>query len=426
MLFQLGVILAVGLRLSQGACDGCEREDSVLLQQQAKGPTPLRPRKLKRAKVVSLTAQSPEDDLKDYTFEDYVASYGKKYDAKEYKERKTIFEKQMKEVIEHNANPHRTFDMGVNDFTDWKPEELKKLRGLTKNRAKTGEVSKASKEARAEAGTAQVTSWDWRYDSDDVVVTPVKNQGHCGSCWAFAATATVESAVAIATGLLTILAPQPMVSCAANPRHCGGTGGCDGATAQIGFEFVKNSTLTYEEVVGYKSYWGQTGACTDEMKGHFSMYPVVSISGHVTNPTNDYEALVAALVTHGPQAISVDASHWSPYQSGIANFCDVDTNVEINHAAVLMGYGVEDDLKYWTVRNSWGTLWGEDGYIRLIRHDDEGSYCGWDKTPSHGSLCEDESDIKQQWVCGTCGILFDTSYVVGANYVGMGEGDVNR
>lgn len=71
------------------------------------------------------------------------------------------------------------------------------------------------------------------------------------------------------------------------------------------------------------------------------------------------------------KAISVDASGWSPYKKGIADFCHTGSNIDIDHAVVLMGYGIEDGTKYWSVRNSWGTLWGEQGYIRLIRHDNE-------------------------------------------------------
>lgn len=102
-----------------------------------------------------------------------------------------------------------------------------------------------------------------------------------------------------------------------------------------------------------------------------------------------------------------------------------DRNIDIDHAVVLMGYGEENGVKYWTIRNSWGTLWGEDGYIRLIRHEKEQTHCGYDRTPMDGSACADEH-VTEQYVCGTCGILFDTSYPTGAHFVGVGSGDVNR
>mmetsp|Transcript_86741 Transcript_86741/g.137630 ORF Transcript_86741/g.137630 Transcript_86741/m.137630 type:complete len:423 (-) Transcript_86741:102-1370(-) len=415
------LILAIGLHLvrCEGTCSGCE-DGSVLLQNGPVGKAMFQAEHEEGSLVAAVFDEDPDETLEGYTFEAYMKEYGKKYSGQELEQRKTIFEASYKMVKEHNAG-RSTFEMGINEYSDWTPEELKSLRGLRKNRRKTGASS--SKEFRVESASKIPIAFDWR-DQDDVV-SPVKNQGHCGSCWAFAATATVESAVAIAEGSLTVLAPQPMVSCAQNPRHCGGTGGCDGATAQIGFEYVMNHSLTYEEVVGYKSFWGKSQECSLKMQTHVAAYPVASISGFVTNPTNDYLALMEALVTHGPQAVSVDASGWSPYQSGIANFCDVAENIDIDHAVVLVGYGNGGSIGYWTVRNSWGTMWGEEGYIRLIRHEEEDSYCGWDNTPSHGSLCADEN-VTQQYVCGTCGILFDTSHVVGANYVGMGSGDINR
>lgn len=440
------LILAIGLHLvrCEGTCEGCE-DGNVLLQKGPGAPGQAAqqdgleadlydedPRELLGDNTLaedldpndlegSVYDEDPDETLKGYTFEDYVKEFGKKYSKEDYALHKKIFDEQYKLVVDHN-NKQTTFTLGINEYTDWTPEELKSLRGLRKNRRKTGASS--SKEFKVDKTTSTLPlAFDWR-DEDDIV-SPVKNQGHCGSCWAFAATAVVESAVAIAEGSLTVLAPQPMVSCAQNPRQCGGTGGCDGATAQIGFEYVMNVSLTYEEVDGYESFWGHTGECTPEIKFHVAQYPVASISGFVTNPTNDYQALMEALVTFGPQAISVDASHWSPYQSGIADFCDVSENIDIDHAVVLVGYGTEGATSYWTIRNSWGTMWGEEGYIRLIRHAEEGAHCGWDNTPSHGSLCADEK-VTQQYVCGTCGILFDTSHVIGASYVGVGSGDVNR
>ena len=216
-----------------------------------------------------------------------------------------------------------------------------------------------------------------------------------------------------------------MVSCAKSPRKCGGTGGCEGATAQIGYKFVMENPLTYEETVNYESFWGSTGACSGLMQDRFSSYPVVKVDNYVTNPTNKLGALMEALVTKGPQALNVDASQWSPYSRGIADFCPINKNIDVDHVVVLMGYGQEEGPKYWSVRNSWGTLWGESGYIRLARHDDEEKHCGYDRTPLDGTGCEDEN-VTEQYVCGTCGLLFDTSYPTGAHYVGVGMGNVKR
>ncbi|CAE7213381.1 CEP1 [Symbiodinium pilosum] len=223
---------------------------------------------------------------------------------------------------------------------------------------------------------------------------------------------------------LTVLSPQQLVSCAENPDHCGGTGGCDGSTSELAMDYIIDHGLTYEEVIPYGSFFGAPVACDTAMQYHAMSYKMVSITGWVKTTTNSLSDVMHAIVNYGPLAISVDASHWSPYSSGIANPCDIDGNVDIDHAVGLVGYGVDGGKKYWTVRNSWGATWGENGYIRLERQDDE-SYCGTDHTPHHGSACEAEPDTPVT-VCGTCGILYDVSYPTGAEVMGVGSGDVDR
>ncbi|CAE7437193.1 CTSL [Symbiodinium natans] len=265
-------------------------------------------------------------------------------------------------------------------------------------------------------------SLDWR-DSEPCVVSPAKNQGHCGSCWAFATTGVVESHAAIASGVLTILSPQQLVTCAENKFHCGGTGGCDGSTSELAMDYIKKYGMTYEDVIPYVSFFGDEPKCSDTMKYRAMAYKMVTIEGWVKTETNSYEAVMHALVNYGPLAISVDASHWSPYSSGIANPCSIKKNVDIDHAVGLVGFGEEDGKMYWTVRNSWGATWGEKGYIRLERQDKK--YCGMDSTPHHGSACEADPDTPVK-VCGTCGILYDVSYPTGAAVVGVGKGTVDR
>jgi len=247
-------------------------------------------------------------------------------------------------------------------------------------------------------------SVDWRNQG---VVTSVKDQGHCGSCWAFASTAVLESHVALQSGLLYDLSPQQIAMCAPNPDHCGGTGGCEGATSELAFDYVAGAGILEEYQLGYQAYYGTDSACgvTSEMS------PVATINGYVKLPENNYTALMNAVAQVGPVAVSVDASNWHSYSSGIFNGCN-QVNPDINHAVVLVGYGEDDGQKYWLVRNSWSPSYGESGYIRVARLDTEDQLCGMDITPQDGTACEgDDTPVK---VCGTCGILYDSAYPTGA------------
>jgi cathepsin L len=246
---------------------------------------------------------------------------------------------------------------------------------------------------------------DWRTKG---IVTAVKDQGHCGSCWAFASTAVIESHVAKNSGLLFDLSVQQMAMCAPNPNKCGGTGGCAGSTAEIAFDYVSKSTGLYQEYqYSYASYYGSDYACTIPTTGA----PVATIGGFVKLPENNYTALMNAVAQLGPIAISVDASTFGAYKSGIHDGCN-QVNPDINHAVVLMGYGNEAGKDYWLVRNSWAPGYGEKGYIKVLRTSDEEGRCGMDVTPHDGSACEGEDDAVK--VCGTCGILYDTAYPLGA------------
>jgi cathepsin L len=246
---------------------------------------------------------------------------------------------------------------------------------------------------------------DWRNAG---IVTPVKDQGQCGSCWAFASTAVLESAAAKATGLLFELSPQQIAMCSPNPDSCGGTGGCQGATAEIAFDYVASSAGMYQEYqIPYSAYSGKNAACATTPTG----VPKVSISGYVQLPANNYTALMNAIATVGPVAVSVDAS-WGGYESGIFKGCSTDKNVDIDHAVTLVGYGEDNGEKYWLVRNSWSPSWGEKGYIRVARSDDDENNCGTDSTPQDGTACA--GDNTPQKVCGVCGILSDSAYVLGA------------
>ena len=192
-------------------------------------------------------------------------------------------------------------------------------------------------------------------------MTEVKNQGQCGSCWAFSATETLESHIALAMKQTApVLELQQLVSCVANPDKCGGSGGCDGATQPLAFAYTETTGLSLESSY---SYTGQTGTC-DTSK----VAPVETNTGLVQLPTNSYTALIGAVATVGPIAISVAAGGfgWQLYSGGVyTGSCGYD----MDHALPLVCYEEDSGKLYWLVRNSWGSSWGESGYIRMHRDD---------------------------------------------------------
>jgi len=250
-------------------------------------------------------------------------------------------------------------------------------------------------------------SVDWRTASPPIV-SDVKDQGGCGSCWAFATTEEVESAVAQATGQLLILSPQNVVDCTPNPQQCGGTGGCNGATAELGLGYIHDKGIASDADYPYHAV---TQQCDE------TIAKAATVKGFVKLPENNYTALMTAVATIGPIAISVAAGAWSSYGGGVYTGCD--GQVDIDHAVQLVGYGVDNSegspMPYWIVRNSWGGGWGESGYIRILRHDDGDmtKWCAIDPTPGDGSGCQ--GGPPQVTVCGSCGIWYDTCYPVGGS-----------
>merc|ERR1711944_285793 len=347
-------------------------------------------------------------DLRTRTkFNEFVAKYNKQYESPaHYHERLAIFSENLKMIEQHNREEH-SWKMAVNKFADLTHEEFKATyaSGLL-NIAKPQGLA-APKSTKKINLKDLPESKDWR---DDGVVTAVKDQGMCGSCWAFATVETLESYLAIETGNDAIeLSAQQITSCTPNPLHCGGTGGCSGSIPEIGFTYSHMFGIVTEAEYPYTSgHTGRTGDCEYDAE---SQTASAYNRGYETLPHNDFDVFMNHVATIGPLAISSDASRWSFYSSGVFDGCSYDSNIEINHAIQVVGYGSEGGQDYWLVRNSWGSNWGESGYIKLKRESE--AVCGTDSTPMMGTGCEGDGNSVQK-VCGQCGILFDNAYPIGA------------
>jgi len=204
---------------------------------------------------------------------------------------------------------------------------------------------------------------------------------------------------------LSDLAEQQILDCTSNPDQCGGTGGCGGGTPQLAYTQIQAmGGLASEWTYPYTSYFGSNFEC--KFNGS-AQNPMVQLSGFEVLPSNEYTPLMTQAAS-GPVAISVDASSWFAYESGVYNGCN-QTNPDIDHAVQLVGYGTDPQLgDFWLVRNSWSPNWGESGYIRLMRTSTV--QCGTDNHPSDGMGCK--NGPPSVTVCGTCGILFDNSYPI--------------
>jgi len=205
------------------------------------------------------------------------------------------------------------------------------------------------------------------------------------------------------------LSYEQLVDCVPNPQECGGQGGCRGATAELAFKYVSQHGLGARGA--YRGYQhGGDGQCRPPAQ------PAGSIEAFERLPENRLRPLLEAVARRGPVVVSVDASNWTSYRSGVFDSCE--RNATVNHAVLLVGYGTDAaaGMDYWLIRNSWGAAWGEGGFIRLQRHgSDEGEagHCGTDKAPQQGVGCR--GGPKEIPVCGMCGVLSDSSYPLGVH-----------
>lgn len=353
-------------------------------------------------------------------FTAFKQRHGRTYEenSQEHQMRLDIFRRRAAEVDRLNSRPGRLWTAGLNILSDRTDEELSVLKGWkpsSRNRQ-----SQTQKQYLADVENAILPdSSDWLHLSN---MAMIRDQGGCGSCWAVTSTTVLDAHSEIHASNQTF-STQQIVDCVPNPNACGGTGGCEGATVELAFQYVMMAGAKDPDTYG--AYTATTGSCdwtpthstTPSMKTltEFSTEADVfsapegapgldfGMRGWQRLPANTYKPLLHAVHTYGPVAVALAANDIMMYDKGIFDECE---DWVVNHAVTLVGYGVDGGEKYWLVQNSWGSYWGENGRIRISRSDDEEGHCGMDKDPQAGIACKGETEAVK--VCGTCGILFDS------------------
>ena len=294
-------------------------------------------------------------------YDEFIKKHNKPYhnNKSEYLQRYNIFKQNLYKIYQHNLHADaglHTYRMGVNEHADMTWNEFKlKMKGYTHIEHS---VYRSANTITYDKSIIQhvkdtVKEVDWVSKG---VVSEVKNQGQCGSCWAFSATGSIESANAISTGKLVELSEQELVDCS-TPE---GNNGCNGGLMDYAFQWViDNKGICAEQSYEYTA--SGPNQCS------ISCDSVVHISGFKDIPEGDEDSLLTAVATVGPISIAIEADQESFqfYSSGVL---DTECGTQLDHGVLLVGYGTtEDGIDFWNVKNSWGASWGNQGYIKLIR-----------------------------------------------------------
>jgi len=278
-------------------------------------------------------------------FAAYKAKYGKSFGAEENMRHENYL-RTVAKINNHNAEYDQgkhTWFMGENEFMDWTQEELDNRNGFKSfNVEYTGVYVPRGHSA---------DSVDWR---DQGAVNAVKDQGQCGSCWAFSTVASLEGQEAIVNGKLPDCSEQQLVDC--DP----GSSGCNGGLMTAAFTYIKGQGKHGIDTQTSYPYTARDGTCDKSKTGDENDVCSV-INGYTELPGGDESALQDAVANIGPISIAANASPWSSYSGGIF---DGSCSNALNHGIAMVGFNTAEN--YWIIRNSWGTSWGENGYMRMV------------------------------------------------------------
>jgi len=306
-----------------------------------------------------------EQQLKTFTWRDewehFKLNYKKSYaspneEAKRFK----VFKKNMVLIAGHNHKKSlgfHGFTLGVNEFADMEQGEVVAERNGFRHKSLKSNYTKGLGATFLRPLHVKLPNEvDWRSEG---YVTPVKNQGACGSCWSFSTTGSLEGQMFRKTGRLVSLSEQNLVDCSRN----WGNNGCNGGLMDQAFQYIKdNGGLDTEESYPYEA--------KDDSCRYDALESAAEDKGFVdVTPSGDEEALQQALATTGPISIAIDASQPSFHYYNGGVYEDPDCSSEnLDHGVLLVGYGSVEGKDYWIVKNSWGEGWGDKGFIYIRRN----------------------------------------------------------
>ncbi len=276
-------------------------------------------------------------------FRNYIKDYNKSYTNNEYYERYRIFSDNYNYIFERNNNI--SYTLGLNNFTDLSRSEFKNiyLSGLIHNN-----YSKYNYSYHNASNVSLPSSIDWRAAG---IVTNIKNQGMCGSCWAFSTTGTLEGQHALSSGKLVSLSEQNLVDCSTSNYGCGG------GWPSVAMEYIQKNGIDSESSYQYEGV-DETCEYNRSNVASFLNQIVLVDSGNMS-------ALHDAIGTVGPISIAIDAEDdFQFYKAGIYNSTSC-SNSSLNHAVLAVGYSTFMNNSFVIVKNSWGSDWGMDGYIYM-------------------------------------------------------------